>query len=341
MSQTPRRYTKQPYPSGFDWQQIIEQIPQGLMVIDTDLSIVFANRMYAAISGLCQEETAGAKCYDIVAGPLCHTSGCPLKRMHKGDTSLEFKCDDYFGPGIQRPCKVSVRPYFEDNGHFAGIVESITDMGDLVQARNELQVTHDRLRKAMGGIIQAISLTIEKRDPYTAGHQRRVAKLCRVMAREMGFSWERIQGLRMAAAIHDLGKIHVPAAILNKPGKLSEHEMAIIRMHPQTGYDILKGIDFPWPLAEIVYQHHERLDGSGYPRGLKGAQIIQEARLLAVSDVCEAMSSFRPYRPKLGIDAAIEVLKKERGRLYDSDIVDLCLALLCVRGFNFETKYRP
>jgi HD-GYP domain-containing protein (c-di-GMP phosphodiesterase class II) len=194
------------------------------------------------------------------------------------------------------------------------------------------------MRKTMGAIIQAMSMTIEKRDPYTAGHQRRVAKLCRAIATELGFSWDRIQGLRMAAAIHDFGKIMVPAGILNKPGPMSEPEMTIIRMHPFTAYDILKGIQFPWPLAEIIYQHHERMDGSGYPRQLKDAQILIEARILAVADVVESMSNFRPYRPTIGLKEALIELRRQRGIQYDPKVVDACILLFTQKNFDFETK---
>ena len=195
----------------------------------------------------------------------------------------------------------------------------------LKAAQAELQESSDRLRKTMGGIIQAMSLTIEKRDPYTAGHQRRVTKLSRVIATIMGFSWERVQGFRMAAVIHDLGKIQVPAEILSKPGKLTENEFGIIKTHPQIGFDILKGIEFSWPIAQIVYQHHERMDGSGYPRGLAGEDILPEARILAVADVVEAMSSHRPYRPALGPERAIDEIRQNREILYDADVVDACL----------------
>jgi HD-GYP domain-containing protein (c-di-GMP phosphodiesterase class II) len=196
---------------------------------------------------------------------------------------------------------------------------------ELKTAQAELQSSSDRLRKTMGGIIQAMSLTIEKRDPYTAGHQRRVTKLCRAIATIMGFSWERIQGFRMAAAIHDVGKIRVPAEILSKPGRLTENEFGIIKTHPQIGFDILKGIEFAWPIAQIVFQHHERMDGSGYPQGLSGAEILTEARILAVADVVEAMSSHRPYRPALGLDKATAEIRQNKGVLYDADVVDACL----------------
>lgn len=203
-----------------------------------------------------------------------------------------------------------------------------TTRSSLKTAQAELQLSSDRLRKTMGGIIQAMSLTIEKRDPYTAGHQRRVTKLCRAIATTMGFSWERIQGFRMAAAIHDLGKIRVPAEILSKPGRLTENEFGIIKTHPQIGFDILKGIEFAWPIAQIVFQHHERWDGSGYPQGISGEDILLEARILAVADVVEAMSSHRPYRPALGLEQATAEIRQQSGILYDADVVNACLKVM-------------
>ena len=192
-----------------------------------------------------------------------------------------------------------------------------------------------KLRKALGGTIQVLVAAVETRDPYTAGHQQRVAHLARAIAQEMGLSLGQIEGIRMAGAIHDIGKIAVPAEILSKPGKITETEFGIIKTHPQVGYDILKGIEFPWPVAKIVLQHQERLDGSGYPAGLKGDEIILEARILAVADVVEAMASHRPYRPALGIDRALEEISKNRGILYDADVVDACVRLFREKGFKF------
>ena len=205
-------------------------------------------------------------------------------------------------------------------------------------ARQELQHSFDRMRKTMGGIIQAMSLTIEQRDPYTAGHQRRVAKLSRAIAGQMGFAWEQIQGIRMAAAIHDLGKIHVPAEILTNPRELTENEMGIIKTHPRVGYDILKGIEFSWPIAQTVYQHHERMDGSGYPQGLSGDDILMEARILAVADVVEAMSAPRPYRMPPGIDAALEEISQNKDTLYDAGVVEACLTCFHKKIFDFKRK---
>ncbi|NLY88424.1 MAG: substrate-binding domain-containing protein [Firmicutes bacterium] len=189
------------------------------------------------------------------------------------------------------------------------------------------------LREIMEGFIETISVTVEKRDPYTAGHQKRVALLAREIAKEMGLSREEIEAVRMAGIVHDLGKIYVPAEILNKPGRLHELEFNLIKTHPQMGYDILRVVDFPWPLADIVLQHHERLDGSGYPLGRKEKDILPAAKILAVADVVEAMASHRPYRPALSIEEALAEIKKNRGILYDPAAVDACLRLFA-RGYS-------
>lgn len=183
--------------------------------------------------------------------------------------------------------------------------------------------------------LQAISAMLEKRDPYTAGHQHRVADLAEKIAREMGLSDAQAHGIRLASLVHDIGKIQVPAEVLNKPGKLTDLEFSLIKLHPQTGYEILKGIKFPWPIAEAVRQHHERLDGTGYPRGLKGDQIIIEARIIAVADTVEAMSSHRPYRPGLGLEASLAEIAKQRGIQLDSDVVEACLRLFNDREYKF------
>lgn len=192
------------------------------------------------------------------------------------------------------------------------------------------------LQKSLEQSIQAIADTVEARDPYTAGHQRRVSELAVAIARELSLAEERIHGLRLAATIHDLGKVHIPAEYLSKPSKLTDTEFTIIKTHPQSGYYILKGIEFPWPIADIVHQHHERLDGSGYPQGLKGGQILLESRILAVADVVEAMSSHRPYRPSLGIEVALQEIERGRGSAYDAAIVDACLKLFREGRFAFQ-----
>ena len=195
---------------------------------------------------------------------------------------------------------------------------------------------HNELQKAMEGVIHAISLVVGSRDPYTAGHQRRVAELARAIAREIGLSDWQVTGIYVAGLLHDVGKVAVPSEILSKPGKINASEFDIIKSHCRVGYDILQKIDFPWPVTRAILQHHERLDGSGYPEGLSGNDIVLEARILGVADVVEAMSSHRPYRPALGLDSALEEIKRGSGILYDSDIVAACLALLSEDELGFD-----
>jgi putative nucleotidyltransferase with HDIG domain len=199
----------------------------------------------------------------------------------------------------------------------------------------DLEKSEKRLQKTMEDIIYTIGKIAETRDPYTAGHQKNVSQIAIFIAQEMKLSQDKIKGIRIASLVHDIGKISLPAEILNKPTKLTEIEYSLIKDHSQTGYDILKSIDFPWPIAKIVLQHHERLDGSGYPNNLKGDEIILEARIIGVADVVEAMSSHRPYRPALGRDAALEEISKNKGILYDSEVVDVCLKLFKRKEFKF------
>ncbi len=202
--------------------------------------------------------------------------------------------------------------------------------------RAELKERVCQLMAVLEGVVHALSLSIDARDPYTAGHQKRVAALAGTIAEKMGLSEDRVAGIRMAGVIHDLGKIAVPAEILSKPSKLSELEFSLIKTHPQVGYNILKEINFPWPIAETIYQHHERIDGSGYPRGLQGNEIILEARIMAVADVVEAIASHRPYRPALGIAAAVEEISRNIGIFYDPDAAVACLDIIGEKEFEFN-----
>jgi len=204
------------------------------------------------------------------------------------------------------------------------------------RAEEALKQSYERLQKNFECMVKTLSAIAEKRDPYTAGHQRRVAQLACAMAREMGLSEPRIQGIHMAGLLHDIGKIAVPIEILSKPGPIGPFEFGIIKTHPKVGYEILKEIEFPWPVADIVHQHHERMDGSGYPRGLLGSEIVFEARIMGVADVVEAMSSHRPFRPALGIGSAMEEISKNRGINYDPEVVDVCLKLFTDKKFEFE-----
>jgi putative nucleotidyltransferase with HDIG domain len=208
------------------------------------------------------------------------------------------------------------------------------------QAEKELLRGHEHLQETFAATINALALTIESKDPYTAAHQQWVTQLACTIAGIMDLAKEQVDGIRMAGLIHDIGKMRVPIEFLNKPGRLSEIEYNAIKMHPQSGYDIVREIRFPWPVAQIVLQHHERMDGSGYPQGLSGQQILLEARILAVADVVESMASPRPYRDVYGIEIALAEILKNRGILYDPDVVDACLKAFQENGFQFEYKDR-
>ena len=246
----------------------------------------------------------------------------------------EFKAKLRKKDGTEMDCLITSTVRQAKDKSKLGYQGIIRDISELVSSRKQIDKTLNDLRKALGGTIEAMALTVETRDPYTAGHQRRVSNLARGIATEMGVSEDQIQGVRMAGVIHDIGKISVPGEILSKPGKISQNEFGIIKEHPQVGYNILKTVDFSWPIAQIVLQHHERMDGSGYPNGISGENILLEARILAVADVVEAMASHRPYRPALGIDIALKEISKNRGSSYDPKVVDACLRLFNEKGYR-------
>jgi PAS domain S-box-containing protein/putative nucleotidyltransferase with HDIG domain len=204
------------------------------------------------------------------------------------------------------------------------------------RAEEDRQKSFEKLRRSLESTVSALASALEMRDPYTAGHQKRATELACAIAEEMGLPEEQIAGIRMAGLIHDIGKINIPAEILSKPGSLKEIEYSLFKNHPQIGHDIVKGIEFPWPVAQILLQHHERMDGSGYPQGLAGKEIILEARILAVADIVEAIASHRPYRPGRGAGDALEEIIHDKGLLYDPEVVDACLRVFYEKGFTFE-----
>lgn len=212
----------------------------------------------------------------------------------------------------------------------------IRDITERMQAQEKLNETLERLRKALDITIQVMVNVVEARDPYTAGHQNRVADLACAIGDEMGLAGDKIDGLRMAGLTHDLGKLSVPSEILVKPTRLTEIEFSLVKEHSRSGYEILKDVESPWPLAEVAHQHHERIDGSGYPQNLKGEEILMDARIMAVADVVEAMASHRPYRPALGINAALEEIERNKGILYDDSVVDACLRLFREKGYQIQ-----
>ena len=213
------------------------------------------------------------------------------------------------------------------------VIGLLQDISEKKRAEEQIQRYVTQLETAFMRTVEVATTIGEMRDPYTAGHQRRVAEIAVAIGAEIGWDARRLEGLRVAGCLHDLGKITVPSEILAKPGKLTPIELLLIKQHPQASYDILKGIEFPWPVAEIALQHHERLDGGGYPQGLKDGAILPEAKILAVADTIEAMSSHRPYRPGLGIDKALAEVERGRDSAYDADVVDACLRLFREKGY--------
>ncbi len=213
---------------------------------------------------------------------------------------------------------------------------SLRDITDRKGMQQQLQLSLDHIKKVMDGTIQAMALAVEMRDPYTSGHQARVAELAQAIAEEINLPAGDVEGVYMAASIHDIGKISLPAEILSKPVRLTEIERKMIQAHSRMGYEILKGIDFSWPIAQTLLQHHERMDGSGYPNGLGGKEILIGARIVGVSDVVETMASHRPYRPSIGLDKALEEIFDNKGTLYDEQVVSACLKLFNEKGFEFS-----
>jgi PAS domain S-box-containing protein/putative nucleotidyltransferase with HDIG domain len=245
---------------------------------------------------------------------------------------LEYLCKD--GTTLWAETKFSV--IRDKNGKPISILAEARDITERKLIEEELLKSYESVKKTLNDAIRTIAKIVEVRDPYTAGHQQKVADLAIAIAGEMDLGDARIDNLRMAAVIHDIGKMYIPSDILSRPGKLTDMEFALIKTHAQGGYDVIKGMDFPGTVSEAVLQHHERLDGSGYPNQIKGVDMILEAKILAVADVVEAMASHRPYRPALGTAKALEEISKNRGRLYDSDVVDICLKLFTEKGFKFK-----
>lgn len=311
---------------------ILESVSELVVYQDREHKIIWANSVAAESVGLTVEELVGHYCYEIWHQRTEPCEGCPITEVIVSGKLQKREINSPDG----REWLIEGSPVRDINGDVIGIVEITQEITERKRMEKELEQSLKKLKRIMEETISALATTVEIRDPYTAGHQQRVSKLACEIAREMGFTEEKIEGIRMAGLAHDIGKIHVPAEILSKPGIISELEFDIVKTHSQVGYDILKPIEFSCPIAQTVAQHHERMNGSGYPSGLSGEEIILEARILAVADVVEAMSSHRPYRPALGADKALEEISQNRGILYDANVVDVCLALFKEKGFKFD-----
>lgn len=237
--------------------------------------------------------------------------------------------------------EVSLNFIRDELGRAVGLLGVTRDITPRKRAEQELKESFDNLRRTMEATVRAVAATAEKRDPYTAGHQERVARLAFAIAQEMDLSRDQLDATRVAATLHDIGKVSIPLDILNKPGPLTELEASFVKVHPQTAYEVLKTIPFPWPVAEIVLQHHERMNGSGYPAGLSGDEILLEARILGVADTVEAMAAHRPFRPAMGLQAALREISQNKGVLFDPRVAKACLTVFARKSFRFDHSAQP
>jgi PAS domain S-box-containing protein/putative nucleotidyltransferase with HDIG domain len=320
---------------------ILNSIGDAIIATDQAGRVAFMNPVAERLTGWSEVEALNRSLPEIFQASADETAVLPADfaaaapevdgRVLSASSLLQVRS----GPVL--PVEGSLAPIRDDQGRSQGGVLVFRDITDRKRAEVDLKQGIDKFRLALEATIRAMGLTIEMRDPYTAGHQRRVSRLACAIAREMEAAPSQIDGLRAAGDIHDIGKIYIPAEILSKPGQLTDIEFTIIKTHPQVGFDILKSIDFPWPVAQIVLQHHERMNGSGYPAGLSGDEILIEARILCVADVVEAMSSHRPYRPSHGIERALEEIEGRSGQLYDPSVVRACLRLFRDKGYVLET----
>lgn len=315
-------------------RRILAAMSEGLAMDDAEGTIVYVNPAFSRLVGRAPEDLVGRHWTEIV--PEEHKRGVmeAIPRRKRGEVDryeIELERPD----GERVPVLVSGAPRFV-GGDYAGTIGVFTDISRLKQSERELRRAIEGYDRMLRASVRAAVRIVEHRDPYVVGHSQRVAKLALAIGRELGLSTHKLEGLEYAALLHDIGKIAVPVDILSKPGRLTPLEFELIKMHPDVAVEILEGIEFRWPILDMIRQHHERLDGSGYPRGLKDDAILLEARIIAVADVVEAMSSHRPYRPALGIEAALAEIERGKGTLYDPKAVDACLRLFREKGFTWD-----
>ena len=315
------------------FRSLAERVPGFVSIKDSDHRYVYLNSLLGARVGSGEEAWLGKRPEEVWAPDEAAVSSASADRALAGekvDEVIQLRRGDetrYFHALHFPIMRDGERPLV------GGLMIDVTDQ---VEAQDEVLRQADQLRRTVEGAVLAMSLVVETRDPYTAGHERRVAELATALGQEMGMDGAELDGLRLGSLIHDIGKISVPAEILAKPGRLSVVEFDLIKQHSQAGYDILSVIDFGRPVAEMVLQHHERLDGSGYPRGLQADELMPETCILAVADVVEAMSSHRPYRAALGTEAALAEIRDGAGTRYDADVAAACERVMVEQGFQLH-----
>lgn len=316
-------------------QAILDNSPSLIREFDLNGRYILANQAVASLLGQEASSVIGL-CFKDYLPP--ETAEVVIARFNGVKDSLQpLTFDDSFIFNDRELFYLTTLfPIFNSCGKIRSVGAISHDVTAIKEAEHKLGSTLELYRKGLEGMIKSMGTLMSQRDNYTAGHQLRVARLAVAIAEGLGLDEHRIEGIKLAAEVHDIGKIGIPAEILTKPGELEDLQYSIIQTHPRSGYEILKNIEFPWPLAEIIAQHHEKVDGSGYPEGLRGDQILLEAKIICLADVVEAMASHRPYRAARGIDAALEEIERQRGILFDEDVVDACLRLFREKGFQLE-----
>ncbi len=320
--------------------EVVDNVPSSIYAKDKNGRYIIANKHLANVYHSNPRDMVGKTDFDFVEDSIIGKE--EAKQFMKHDQKV-FQDD--------RMVKIPEEKFTDQNGKVKWFTTTkvpllspdgkelvlgvATDITDRKKMEDDLKESYRKMQQLLEETVNGLVSALEKRDPYTAGHQKRVSKLATAIATEMELPTETVNGIRIAALVHDIGKIYVPAEILSKPGRLTEVEFNLIKTHPKAGYDILSKINFPWPVAEIVYQHHERLNGTGYPRGLEGDDIILESRILNVADVMEAIASNRPYRPALGIESAIKEIETKKGIDFDEDISNVCIKLFRENKFQF------
>jgi len=316
------------------FKSLFDNSPSAIALLDKEDKVVQINKSFHELFNYSFEEVKGKNIKDLIVPEGSKEEEISFSQQLLRGEILKPDTVLLSNDGTLIDVHVSGGPIIEDS-KIIGVFALYDDIRKRKTVEKELKNSFRKLTEILAGTVAALSETIGKRDPFTAGHQRRVSQLAVAIGEKKNFSDDQLKILKIASALHDIGKIHVPAEILNKPVGLSEYEMALVRNHTQVGYDILKSVDFPGPVAKIVFQHHERIDGSGYPLGIKDKDIIMESRILAVADVVEAMSSRRPYRDAFSIGMTLNKITEHRGNLFDPEVVDICVDLF-EKGFEFK-----
>jgi len=320
-----------------EYRTIFDSVRPMIAYLDKEGVIQRINQSGAATVGLEPKEIVGKTMYDFFPAAEADKFAAEDNQVITSGKPALGSITEYTLPsGLKRWAQIDRIPYYNQHGDVTGVITFNQDITGRKLAEDNLEKSYESLKKTLNDTINTMVKIMEIRDPYTAGHQQRVAALATAIALEMKLEDTCIDQLRTASVIHDIGKMYVPSDILSKPGRLSEIEFNLIKTHPQGGYDVVKGMDFPCNVAKAILQHHERLDGSGYPNQLKGEDTLLEAKILSVADVVEAMASHRPYRPSLGIDKALEEISGGKGKIYDPDVVDACMELFSSGRFEFK-----